>query len=108
MKPYVVVLAAWMAAFGAAGVRSAAGMNDSGSPMIVALANGPSASGSDFDSPLLQSEHRDARTSSTPTPVVIHGPSYLSALRDYDVLLTKHRFSYGAWSGFKLHDRTGE
>jgi hypothetical protein len=106
MKPYAVLLAAWMAAFGVAGVRSAVGMSGSGGPTLVALANVPSGSG--FDSPLLEPEHRDGRAPSTPTPVVIHGPSYLSALRDYDVLSSKHRFSYGAWSGFKLHDHTGE
>jgi len=105
MKPYVVLLAAWMAAFGAAGIRSAVGMNGS---TIIALANVPSVPSDPGIEPLLQPEHRDARAASTPTPVVIHGPSYLSALRDYDVLSSKHRFSYGTWSGFKLHDRTGE
>jgi hypothetical protein len=106
MKPYVVLFAVWIAAFGAAGVRSAVGMNGAGGPALVALANVPSDSG--FDSPLLQPDRHETRVSSTPSPVVIHGPSYLSALRDYDVLSSKHRFSYGAWSGFKLHDRTGE
>lgn len=85
-----------MAAFSAAGVYSAHADN----PVVVALANQPS----DFDSPLVQPDRHDTRRVSTPSPAIIHGPSYLSALREYDVRLLMHRFSYGSPSGFKLNN----
>jgi len=96
MKSYVVLLAAWIAAFGAAGVYSAR----ANGPVILALAN-PS---SDFDSPLVQPDHHDRHRSSTPSPAIIHGPSYLSALREYDVRSLTHRFSYSSPSGFTLNN----
>ncbi|MBN3753782.1 hypothetical protein G3N95_12595 [Paraburkholderia sp. Tr-20389] len=96
MKPYVVLLAAWLAAFSAAGIYSA----HADSPVIVALAN-PS---SDFDSPSIQPDHHDRHRPSTPSPAIIHGPSYLSALREYDVRSLTHRFSYGSPSGFTLNN----
>ena len=96
MKAYVVLLAAWMAAFSAAGVYSA----HADGPAVVALASPPA----DFDSPLAQPEHRDGHRASTPSPAIIHGPSYLSALREYDVRSLMHSFSYGLSSGFKLNN----
>ncbi|SIT37340.1 conserved exported hypothetical protein [Paraburkholderia piptadeniae] len=99
MKSYVVLLTAWMAAFAAAGVHSAG----AGSQAIV-LANLPSSSG--FDPALLQQPPPPERhRASTPSPAIIHGPSYLSALRDYDLLAPKHRLVYGPSAGFKLNDR---
>jgi hypothetical protein len=98
MKSYVVLLAAWMAAFGAAGVYSA----HADGPVVLALASPPSDF--DSDSPLVQPEHHDRHRASTPSPAIIHGPSYLSALREYDVRVLMHRFSYGPPSGFKLND----
>lgn len=95
MKSYVALLAAWMAAFSAAGIYSA----HADSPVILALAT-PS---SDFDAPLVQPDHHDRHRSGTPSPAIIHGPSYLSALREYDVRSLTHRFSYGSPTGFKLN-----
>lgn len=96
MKSYVVLLAVWMAAFGTAGVYSAY----ADGPVIIALAN-PS---SDFDSPAFEPDHRDRHRSGTPSPAIIHGPSYLSALREYDVRSLTRRFSYGSPSDFKLNN----
>lgn len=95
MKSYVAVLAVWVAAFGAASVYSA----HADGPVILALAN-PS---SDLDSPLDQPDHH-ARRTTTPSPAIIHGPSYLSALREYDVRALTHRFTYGSPTGFKLNN----
>jgi hypothetical protein len=100
MKSYVVLLAAWMAAFGTAGVYSA----HANGPVILALASPLADPSSDFDSPLVQPDHRDRHRSSTPSPAIIHGPSYLSALREYDVRSLTHRFSYSSPSGFTLHN----
>lgn len=98
MKSYVLLLAAWMAVFAAAGVRSAGAGSQT-----VALADLPSGSG--IDSPLVQPSPPERHRASMPTPAIIHGPSYLSALRDYDVLAPTHRFSYSPSAGFKLNDR---
>jgi hypothetical protein len=99
MKSYVVLLAAWMAAFAAAGVRSAG--TDS---QAIVLANLPFSSG--LDPALLQPQPPPERHRvSTPSPAIIHGPSYLSALRDYDLLAPRHRLSYSPSAGFKLNDR---
>jgi hypothetical protein len=90
-----------MAAFSAAGVYSARANGPAGSGIIIALASTPS----DFDSALTQPERRDRHRASTPSPAIIHGPSYLSALREYDVRLLIHPFSYGpSSSGFKLNE----
>jgi hypothetical protein len=96
MKPYVVMLAAWLAAFSAAGVYSA----HADGPVIVALAN-PS---SDFESPLVEPYQHERHRPSTPSPAIIHGPSYLSALREYDVRSLARRFSYGSTPGFTLNN----
>ncbi|SEJ82125.1 hypothetical protein [Paraburkholderia diazotrophica] len=99
MKSYVVLLAAWMAAFAAAGVRSAGADSQA-----IVLANLPSSSG--LDPALLQPQPPPERhRASTPSPAIIHGPSYLSALRDYDLLAPRHRLSYSPSAGFKLNDR---
>ncbi|CAD6507074.1 hypothetical protein ACFQ3P_00190 [Paraburkholderia sabiae] len=100
MKPYVVLLAAWMAAFSAASMYSA----HADGPVIVALANPSSDLTSGFDSPLVEQEHHDRHKSSTPSPAIIHGPSYLSALREYDVRSLARRFSYSPSSGFTLNN----
>ncbi|WP_109483576.1 hypothetical protein [Paraburkholderia sp. C35] len=96
MKSSVALLAAWMAAFAAAGIYSAR----ADSPVIIALAN-PS---SDIDASLAEPDHRDRHHSGTPSPAIIHGPSYLSALREYDVRALTHRFSYSSPTGFKLNN----
>jgi hypothetical protein len=97
MKSYVVLLTAWMAALGAAGVYSAHATG----PAIIALASPPSS----IDSPLVEPVRHEAhRPSITPSPAIIHGPSYLSALREYDVRSLTRRFSLGAPAGFKLNN----
>ena len=95
MKSYVVLLAVWMAAFGTAGVYSAS----AAAPLIIALAT-PSAN---FASPAFEADHHDRHRSGTPSPAIIHGPSYLSALREYDVRSLTRRFSYGSPVDFKLN-----
>jgi len=95
MKSYVALLAVWMAAFGAAGVYSA----QTDRPVVIALAN-PS---SEPDPTLDDADHHDRHRTGTPSPAIIHGPSYLSALREYDVRALPHRFSYGSPTGFKLN-----
>ena len=100
MKPYVVMLAGWMAAFSTAGMYSA----HADGPVIVALANSSSDLTSDFASPLVEPDHHDRHRPSTPSPAIIHGPSYLSALREYDVRSLTQRFSYSSSSGFTLNN----
>jgi len=100
MKSYVVLLAVWMAAFGTAGIYSAY----ADGPVIIALANPLANPSSDFDLPAFESDHHDRHRSSTPSPAIIHGPSYLSALREYDVRSLTRRFSYGSPVDFKLNN----